>query len=1345
MQSKDKTSKQNTQSLHLFIDVSQPTQLTNKSDTATEKINVKKDAKKNIGDLSHAKLKSHISKSNENIAYISKDKQQDTQKTKDFTEPHSVTKMPKIITKSEETISSNSNAKHANSIDMKKLDAGNISKSLENVSLIMNDEMSDTGDDYIASRLTQKALDCKTKSTHVLCAKNEEISDTQETQDYSASQFTQEKSHNKAKSTEHVLCPEKEVSDTQETQDCSASQFTQEKSHNKGKSTEHVLCPEKEVSDTQETHDFNSSQTINEKSSILAKSTEHDSCLKNKEVSDTQESHILTKPTENILFTENERISSTQETEDPYSLQLKEDVLHIIEKLKEDISYHKEEIKQDPQIKKCDILNNTYKSQNVHPVTTDNTVNETFGPNAIKVTNDNIGLPAVNTVRKCEPKCGENNDQVTDKLLEFQEEKKDRKSHANNEILNYSQMYSEGTEELSIVDEDLTLSQHVKTPQSKKDERKEDLQVSQTLYDQKKYDIDYQDDNKSTKSTEVDGDISQDDKVRTDKKSTLSSQGSGNLSLHQSQVSNIGEGKSSQNYPHNKNVDKSMQQEVDECGDVCIDCEVNDKSKETESENLSKDVSSSTKPVCNVKCTAPNIQNKIDREAQMLDSSFHIDILDDDATADLLKSEVVNETNLQKNNDSQNISHDKGGQKLTNKEFKIHEDCVIDLNEPSFLVHEEISNERKAQNENDDILIEASNHTNNTPFKETSQTQNGLDKADCSTNSLNDLNKPLPRHSRQPNISYSKPVANRAPTKLEKASPFNSGDTCTVSTYTGKPSQSHLGAPTDIASQMNLCDTSTARANVDKLSQIDPYNDGDDDDDIDDDDVEDCDENSSNINCTFHESVLKCILLPSSILKAIALLHLKDEDKVMWELLCQNKSSNDTLENEFIKRMCYARIFNEILNMKDKEVNQLFDDLFLNTKDTISSILNEINNIKTIILPMYQNLYKKYINTKHEKIEEFNIFLFVFTVVFKCQKYNDLHENYYGSDFPQLFDSVTNMITNLECKITDRFKTLHKLPLPNEFYWFEKAIDLLSALNVKQSLHFCLTNNLMTNVSIENEEIYTLKCMAHVIIKRNIFSGKDLTDLKTKMSKMICKSNDIYFSDNIAPHLYRTKEKMVTKDPGQLKRYVIHSNILSDKPLSKTHQMPRIWELNNLLNVNNWQENMDESRMSQNIESMLSATKDFIIWYRRYDKKDMTNDEKKCLLRSKTMTECCNDILGDIMIISSPFEVMKPFHVSPVIVYQNVSEAEDMYFQAKEVSKACILLIMLSMVKRIVFVLPKECNGNTVIVTSGAKDHYNTKQNDMNIIFNTGDTSVLSSQVLDSVLKCMKRKESIKL
>ena len=505
-----------------------------------------------------------------------------------------------------------------------------------------------------------------------------------------------------------------------------------------------------------------------------------------------------------------------------------------------------------------------------------------------------------------------------------------------------------------------------------------------------------------------------------------------------------------------------------------------------------------------------------------------------------------------------------------------------------------------------------------------------------------------------------------------------------------------------------------------------------------DDEIEDS-WNKEDIPCTIHKCLLKCLLVPSTMLKSIGLVYSREkEDNLAWKMLCDHKSLNDTLENEYIKRMCYAKMFNDIMRMKTADIDRLFDELFQRTQESIDCIRAEINNIEQILLPMYQNLYHNFNKRKIANMEDYSVFLYIFTTVFSCKKNKNIPDN------------VRDMLSAIEYEVSNKGIT----KLPTMLHWFQGAIGLLSTVNLKQLLRTCFERKLSADLDVEEEDTYTLQCVSNIVTKRNLLlqDGDNiavLQDIQMIITKMIAKSNDdLYFSEpdeekTKETALYRSKQRMILNDSNKVKRYVIHANIVAEN-VGQTTRMPRIWELNSLLNVDSWRKNMDATVMSKNLESMLAATKDFITWSKRY-KNEMTHDEKTCLLRTRTMNECCNDMLGEAMRVSAGFEVMKPFHFSPVIVYQRVSEAADMYYQAHEVSKACLLLILLSMVKRVVFVSSGECNGNTVIITSGARQYYESRQTDMNVTFNSGDTAVLSTQILDRVLTCMKKKESLKL
>ena len=106
------------------------------------------------------------------------------------------------------------------------------------------------------------------------------------------------------------------------------------------------------------------------------------------------------------------------------------------------------------------------------------------------------------------------------------------------------------------------------------------------------------------------------------------------------------------------------------------------------------------------------------------------------------------------------------------------------------------------------------------------------------------------------------------------------------------------------------------------------------------------------------------------------------------------------------------------------------------------------------------------------------------------------------------------------------------------------------------------------------------------------------------------------------------------------------------------------------------------------------------------------------------------------------FEVMRCFHIHYSIVARDNNSTTDLRQQAMEIANVCILLIMLSCVRNVVFVEKEKANLNTVFVTPSARHHYKHQPSDMNITFQ-GDTLLLSQDILDQVLNAIKHKSNI--
>ena len=139
------------------------------------------------------------------------------------------------------------------------------------------------------------------------------------------------------------------------------------------------------------------------------------------------------------------------------------------------------------------------------------------------------------------------------------------------------------------------------------------------------------------------------------------------------------------------------------------------------------------------------------------------------------------------------------------------------------------------------------------------------------------------------------------------------------------------------------------------------------------------------------------------------------------------------------------------------------------------------------------------------------------------------------------------------------------------------------------------------------------------------------------------------------------------------------------------------------------------------INELMRLTVDFCTHAIKFDPvKKITEGcrEKRDVLRA--LVNRCSGPLSRALIIALPYEVMRPFFVSPAIVALEGSSNLNVREIGKEVYKACLLLIMLSAVRNLVFVPSTETEGNTVIVTGSACDSYTLNPRDTNICMVSG-------------------------
>lgn len=191
--------------------------------------------------------------------------------------------------------------------------------------------------------------------------------------------------------------------------------------------------------------------------------------------------------------------------------------------------------------------------------------------------------------------------------------------------------------------------------------------------------------------------------------------------------------------------------------------------------------------------------------------------------------------------------------------------------------------------------------------------------------------------------------------------------------------------------------------------------------------------------------------------------------------------------------------------------------------------------------------------------------------------------------------------------------------------------------------------------------------------------------------------------------------------------------------------MPHIYALENLLTPSTW-ESIERQTIPNNIDKMVRLTKDLCKWGNKQNKNGKILDSKlKNRIKQEISLMGSESILKRAMSIASAYEVMRCFHLSPVIVNHDCVGDIDLRSKGKETAKACILLIMISLVRNVIFSKPEETNCDTVIITSRARDSYVKRQNNLHIEFESSSCIVIDKDCFGDVMTAIQKKEDILL
>lgn len=213
-----------------------------------------------------------------------------------------------------------------------------------------------------------------------------------------------------------------------------------------------------------------------------------------------------------------------------------------------------------------------------------------------------------------------------------------------------------------------------------------------------------------------------------------------------------------------------------------------------------------------------------------------------------------------------------------------------------------------------------------------------------------------------------------------------------------------------------------------------------------------------------------------------------------------------------------------------------------------------------------------------------------------------------------------------------------------------------------------------------------------------------------------------------------------TREEDEGETFVSRPFLVTDK--GDNDDVPNFTQLNRHLDPSFWNE-LRTVRLEKEMDNLFLESTRFCSWMNR-NKKNRQLSSKRCFLTSSSLKAgCCTDTLGDIVTLAEPYEVMRCFHLSPVLLCVNGTDKEDARARAKDMVNACILVMMLSCVRNVTFLPVGATSCRTMIVASGARTCWTLQPFDMNIVFTTESPPVLSKECLDRVLVAIQKKETV--
>lgn len=452
-----------------------------------------------------------------------------------------------------------------------------------------------------------------------------------------------------------------------------------------------------------------------------------------------------------------------------------------------------------------------------------------------------------------------------------------------------------------------------------------------------------------------------------------------------------------------------------------------------------------------------------------------------------------------------------------------------------------------------------------------------------------------------------------------------------------------------------------------------------------------------------HMSKIRLILLPSSKLKLLSLHNAGCQaiDSI-WNL--EHHLMRCDLIEEYTKRLIYAKLLWATGNRK--LIKTTFIDTYLSSAMKKKDCLDEIERLSHNLV----SFFKKCLSLCDTESE--NAFV-------KC-----FANYFFGSFDPRKRSEMSKKSDKIKDKINTEKQSIIYTGEPTLLYnnLTPAAIGMLKYVLICDDIDFLFSKIFTKNFSL------SLSCSdRRSILHMELCYGLlhyHSRHARQNMNKMIHTIFQSMLAGDEVADDFSIKSK--NRSSQEMSAHIKSLPLLktkADYPHS-LRSKPNVKGLDRLLR--------SDTLTEETVFELIDLTREFCTWRTGYRRGRLVVDgERVTFLRRISSRD--TPIVERAMKTASDFEVMRPFHLSPALAFDP---------DARDIQRACLFLLMLSMVNNVFFVPETDVQGNTVIVTPSARAIYLPHSpNDMHITLKTVDSPILSADVLTEVIQALIAKE----